>query len=69
MFQQLSIEDSSLKDIYFYKLSEIFQFGYKERDNFYPLGTIGLEDLADKIFIESKAYRFQNVSVESIIFS
>ncbi len=66
---KISIEDSKLKDVYFYKISELFQLSYKEQNTLYPLGTIGLSDLADKIFNESKEYRFQNVSVESIRFS
>jgi hypothetical protein len=66
---KISLEDSKLKDIYFYKISELFQLGYKEQNTIYPLSIIGLKDLADKILIESKAYRFQNVSVESINFS
>jgi hypothetical protein len=65
---KISIEDSGLKDIYFYKSADLFQLGYKERDTIYSLGKIGLTDLADKIVTESKGYRFQNVSVESIIF-
>ena len=66
---KISIEDSTLKDIYFYKMAELFQLSYKGQNTIYPLSIIGLSDLADKIFSESKEYRFQNVSVESIKFS
>ena len=63
---KISIEDSKLKDIYFFRMADHFHLGYKERDTIYLLSLISLSDLANKIFHESQGYRFQNVSVESI---
>lgn len=64
---KISIEDTRLKDIYFYKTGNMFQLCYRELDTIYPLGSTNFLDLAEKIFTESKVYNFQTVSVESII--
>ena len=64
----ISIEDSKPKNIIFWKEADRFQLAFNQGNETYKyLTSIGLNELTDKIFLQSSDYSFQNIKVERLI--
>lgn len=64
---KISIEDSQLINVYFWRHLNQFQLSIKQNGSYTLLGLIGIEELTEKISRQSANFNFQNVSVERII--
>ena len=64
---KVSIEDSLLQTICFWKYDEKFQLALKKRDAYKILGVTGTGELTEKIHEASTEFNFQNISVERLI--